>query len=490
VSVTESQSESHTYDFGVPPVRGLFLGLSLKRLLVVGGGLLLMTIALVARVPVPIALLPFLSGVAVAFVKVQGRRVDEWAPVVLSYLRAGAEGRRSWLRGMPSALLARPGRPPDPVRSTAERHPLLAEATFTETKVAGMAIGVCVTQAKSRLLSAVFSVTGNACFALLPHSEQAMAISQWGEVLAESCVNSKHVHALQWVQRSVPDLAAEAETWMRQHLSPLRTGTKAFEDYADLIDRLDEVASTHEVYLVAQIRSKAADLDESLEEAVLEWSAISSRLAGIGLSPRPLARAELTGLLGAYADGVGFAGAQKTPDAMPMAFDEHWDHIRVDGLCHRVFAVSAWPRIRVWPSWLEPLLIGGSAGNLRTVSVHMHPVSHDTARRRARAAVAATSLDEESRRRAGFVIGAQHRREASDAEQREAELVAGYGEHSLGALCMVSAPSLELLEAASRALVQGSVQSSLDLRVLYGAQRAGYVGALPLAQLRFNRTLL
>jgi len=490
VTSSESQSDSYTYDFGVPAVRGLFLGLSLRRLLIVGGGLLLMTLALVAHVPVPISLFPFACGLCVAFVKVGSRRADEWAPVLLSYLRAGAEGKRSWRRGLPSGILARPGQPLERMQARTEAHPLLPGLTFTETKLAGMPVGVCVSQERSRLLSAVFAVSGNACFALLPREEQAMAIAQWGEVLAESCVNAKHVRALQWVERAVPDLAAEAEGWMRRHLSPKHADSAALDDYAALIDRLDALSASHEVYLVTQIRSKSDDLERSLDEGAFEWSAICSRLAAIGLNPRPLSRAQLTGLLRCYADGLGFPGTQASTDTMPMAIEEGFDHLRMDGLYHRVFAVAAWPRTRVWPSWLEPLLLGGSVGALRTVSVHLHPLSHDIARRKARAAVAATSLDEESRRRAGFVIGAQHRREAADAEQRESELVAGYGEHAISAICMVSAPNEDALEVASRALVQSSVQSSLDLRLLHGEQAAGYVAALPLAALRFRRTLL
>ena len=104
--------------------------------------------------------------------------------------------------------------------------------------------------------------------------------------------------------------------------------------------------------------------------------------------------------------------------------------------------------------------------------------------------MAASSLDEESKSRSGFVTSAQARREASDAEVREAELVAGYGEHQIGAVCMVSAASLDALEMGSKILTQGAGTSGLDLRVLYGQQRAGYVASVPLAQMRFARTVL
>ena len=110
-------------------------------------------------------------------------------------------------------------------------------------------------------------MTGNSCFALLPRAEQAMAISSWGSVLSESCLSSNRLVPLQWVERTVPDLAAEAEVWMRDHLDSGSLGGSAFDDYADLIDRLDEVASTHEVYLVAQIHTRASDLADALSGA-------------------------------------------------------------------------------------------------------------------------------------------------------------------------------------------------------------------------------
>ncbi|HEX3840772.1 MAG TPA: SCO6880 family protein [Acidimicrobiales bacterium] len=495
-TTTEEPTDAPTYDFGVPAQRGVFLGLSLSRVGIVGTGLFLMTIAMVAHLPVPLAVFPLLVAVAAAFVRVQGRRLDEWVPTLIGYARLTAAGGRSWRRGLPTGILARPGRPESGGAPVGTSHslppnPMLAGVEFTEARVAGVPIGVAVAAERGRLLTAVFSVTGNSCFALLPRADQAMAISSWGSVLSESCLSSNRLRSLQWVERTVPDLAAEAEVWMRDHLDTGSLGGSAFDDYAELIDRLDEVASTHEVYLAVQIHTRASDLADALSVAAPEWAAISHRLAGIGLTPKPLSGSGMAALLKSCADGTAYAGPDPGPgDTVPMATEVAWDHLRVDALYHRVLAVAAWPRVQVGPSWLEPLLVAGSAGSLRTLSVHLHPVAPDVARRKARAAVAATAMDEDSRRKAGFIVGAQHRREAGDAERREAELVSGYGEHAIGAVCMVSAPTLELLDAGTRTLVQGAVQSCLDVRVLYGAQSEGYVAAMPLAALRFSKTVI
>ncbi|HWE69922.1 MAG TPA: hypothetical protein VG205_06140, partial [Acidimicrobiales bacterium] len=82
-TTTDEPTEAQTYDFGVPAQRGVFLGLSLSRVGIVGTGLFLMTIAMVAHLPVPIAVFPLLAAVAAAFVRIQGRRLDEWVPTLV-----------------------------------------------------------------------------------------------------------------------------------------------------------------------------------------------------------------------------------------------------------------------------------------------------------------------------------------------------------------------------------------------------------------------
>ncbi|MHB1507958.1 MAG: SCO6880 family protein [Acidimicrobiales bacterium] len=483
-----------TYDYGVPAHRAVFLGLGIERIAIIAAGLLLMTFAVIAGVPIPIAIFPLLVAIAIAFVRIKGRRLQEWAPVMLRWGRTTLSGTRSWKRGLPVGRLAssRSSSQLDGPEKMTDTYPLVPGSTFAETRVLGMPLGVVVVEAaRARALTAVFSVTGHSTFALLPRDEQAAAISSWGSLLSETCVRSAQITSIEWVERTVPDLASEAEQWMRAHLSPSALGTAGLDDYANLLDDVEAVACTHEVYVSVQISSKLADLPDAMTEAAPQWVSIANRLSALGLITRPLSQSDVKALLQASADGIAFhPGDSRNVDPSPMAIDEQWDYLRVDGLFHRVFAVTAWPRVRVWPSFLEPLLLASSAGSLRTVSVHLHPVEPETARRRARAAVAMTALDEQSRHKAGFVISSQHRREADDAERREAELVAGYGEHQIGAVTMVSAPTKELLEAGSRALVQGAVQSMLDLRVLYGSQRDGYVAALPLAHLGFARTVV
>jgi hypothetical protein len=493
--MTTTDTTDVTYDFGVVAERAIFLGLGIRRILILGSGIVMTTIATVAGVPIILAIGFIVMAAVAAFVRVGGRRAEEWAAVIYQYGKAVATNQTKWVVGLPMGGLMTPGARIRQRHAESEEtdHPLFGRCTFTEARVSGMPVGVfSVAAERTNALSAIFAVTGRGCFALMPQQEQAQAISTWGSVLSESCTMSKKIRSIQWVQRSVPDLASEAETWMHEHMSVAGIDSgPAFDDYATLLDNLDNVAATHEVYLVVQIRSSKRDIQEAILEATPEWTAITSRLGSIGLSPRPLRKTDMVALLDACANGTASTpGGAATSSVMPMAISEEWDHVRVDGLYHRSFTVTAWPRVLVRPSWLEPLLLSSSPGSLRTVSVHMHPVDGATAQRRARAAMAASSLDEESKSRSGFVTSAQARREASDAEVREAELVAGYGEHQIGAVCMVSAASLDALEMGSKILTQGAGTSGLDLRVLYGQQRAGYVAAVPLAQMRFARTVL
>ena len=108
-----------------------------------------MTIAMVAHLPVALAVFPLLVAVAAAFVRVQGCRLDEWVPTLVGYARLTASGGRSWRRGLPTGILGRPGRSESGGAPVGASHPLssnpmLAGVEFTEARVAGVPIGVAV----------------------------------------------------------------------------------------------------------------------------------------------------------------------------------------------------------------------------------------------------------------------------------------------------------------------------------------------------------
>src|SRR2546430_13302662 len=149
-----------------------------------------------------------------------------------------------------------------------------------------------------------------------------------------------------------------------------------------------------------------------------------------------------------------------------------------DGGMHRPYWIAEWPRLEVGPSWLEPLLLYGAG--VRTFSLHCEPVAPSHAQRRVDRDSTRLAADEEQRSRAGFRIGARHRRAQTAVLEREAELVAGYAELEFAGFVTVTASDRDALAVACASYEQAAAQAGLELRALDGQHDLGLVTALPL----------
>jgi len=173
------------------------------------------------------------------------------------------------------------------------------------------------------------------------------------------------------------------------------------------------------------------------------------------------------------------AATLASADPWPMAMDECWSHVRVDGLIHATFWVAEWPRVEVRSDFLAPVLLGSARS---TFGVVMEPLAAQAAVRKAEASRTADLADAELRRRGGFVSTARHTRESEVLARREAELAEGHASFRYSGYVTVSAPTVEELEVAVDQVRHAAGQSRLALRRLYGDQAAAYTCTLPLCR--------
>ena len=131
---------------------------------------------------------------------------------------------------------------------------------------------------------------------------------------------------------------------------------------------------------------------------------------------------------------------------------------------HAAYVIAEWPRLDVPPAWMEPLLL--HAGGIRTVSVHYEPVAPSRSQRAIERDSVKLASDEEQRSRSGFRVGARHRRAQSDVLEREAEIVAGYGEFEYVGFVVVTAHDVDELERSCAEYEQVAAQTGLELRRL------------------------
>lgn len=171
--------------------------------------------------------------------------------------------------------------------------------------------------------------------------------------------------------------------------------------------------------------------------------------------------------------------AEQAGDPWPMAMEEGWATLRVDGMVHTTFWVAEWPRLEVRSDFLAPVLLGPARSSFAVV---MEPIGPDAAVRKVESSRTADLADAELRRRGGFVSTARHARESEVLARRDAELAEGHVSFRYAGYVTVSAPSVEELEAAAGVIQHAAGQSRLVLRRLYGDQSSAYTCTLPLCR--------
>jgi hypothetical protein len=389
---------------------------------------------------------------ALATVPLGGRTGDEWVPVAVCWTtrrtRRGGNGRMGALRGL--SLLR------------ADWHDM----------------GVVHDRA-ARTLTAALSLRGRS-FALLGGDEQDRRVGNWASVLASLAREGSPVHRVQWVAASYPDAGKGVRTYLVAEAVAAPSACTA--SYEGLLGDMDSHACGHDVVLAVQIRMTRS-VETGCATLAREVASLVRLLNDADLQVESVLRAEdlAQQLLRTYEpepDGGGTTGFASN-DPWPMAMEETWSTVRVDGMLHATFWVAEWPRVEVRSDFLAPLLLGSDRS---IFSVVMEPLGPDAAVRKVEASRTADLADAELRRRGGFVSTARHARESEVLARREAELAEGHASFRYAGFVTVSARSEEELVVACDTVRHAAGQSRLMLRRLYGDQASGYTCTLPLCR--------
>lgn len=225
-----------------------------------------------------------------------------------------------------------------------------------------------------------------------------------------------------------------------------------------------------------------------------ELRLFSQRLEGCGLvvsgvlSPSEWARAMRLRLdpaqrlaLDTRARSLGeTAGATDPANALPSAASSRWAAWRTDGAWHRALRVTEWPRIDVGAAWLSDLML--YAGSVRTMAVVLEPVPRSRSQRSIVRDSAKIESDAIHRAERGFRVGAHHRRARQAVEEREEELVAGYGEFAYAGILVVTAATLAELDDSVAELTQITASLGMETKPLHGRHDLAMVATLPVAR--------
>lgn len=480
--------DQRLYRFDPLDRSGVFLGLGVIQCAFVGGGLVLAVTALTAGVPLVIASLPVLSGVAISFGRVGPYAAWEWLPLGVSWLALRLGRGQRWYARLP--LLVGDGHESPPLP------PCLEGLDVLEVPWRGSVHMGAVRDRQQHTLTALVPTSGPE-FVTQPRAEQERLLSGWGDVLGHFATESSPVIHLGW-----SDLARQSG--MREHVAWLEGAergdphTAAAESYRQLLEGAVTQASAHEVVIFITVardrlgrRAQVGDPEVALGRALV--SSVEALLRGLrtaGLAGAdPLGVADLRRALRhridpftarprmANARLIERLGLVTSPGAGPMALETDWRHAHIDGAWHRTYWIVGFPRLPQQPSWLEPFLAAPLV--CRSITVFFRPVSTHQSRRRIERDLVKLESDAQTKEDNGRRVDARHRRATQALLDREEELVAGFPEMGHNALVCVTAAAPEQLENDCEVVEQLAREVGIELKIVDARQDLAWASSLP-----------
>ena len=337
----------------------------------------------------------------------------------------------------------------------------------------GGAIGALVDE-RAGTVAAIVRAQGGA-FCLLDEADKEGKLGAWAAVLESLSGPRSPLVRLQWCQRALP---ADSHALISHLQRTGQPGSPGYAGHLALLEKAGPRSRRHEVLLVVTVRCRSRRGRPSPEGATVlrnEVRALRAQMGNVGLVCQ--------GVLDSRGAGAALGGfllpdLARHPGAhpWPLAVEEHWADVHADLSWHRTYWVAEWPRSRVGPDFLSPLLVGTAR---RSFSVVMAPVPAERAVRDAESSRTAQMADAQLRAQGGFLETAQHRRRAEALAGRETELADGRGVFELAGYVSVSADDKPGLEQACAELERAAGAAKLCLRPLFGQQKEALTWALP-----------
>lgn len=489
------------YEFPVRPVGGVLFGLSVARLAAIAfAGIVL--IGVMARptaasmIGGTVTIVILLAAVAV---KVAGRAVVDWLPVVLGYGWQSATRRNEFYASpdlsddLPDAALDLPGE-----LFGLELHSVTVPAAATVANPSPVGYGVIRDIFRRRMI-AVAEISAPD-FLFLDPDEQHARVAAWGGLLDHVAQSLPELTRLQLVHTVAP-----ASSWplVRHHDTHGHRGNDATADsYRDVLQAAGTGAQQHRLLLSIgldlrqarrQIRRAGRGTAGQARVLMDRAATIEDTLTGAGLQvhgwlpARAIAEVLRCAFDPAAADTIDRRPADVTDGggvdpaaAGPTGIVDGWTTLRHDSGWSTTLQVVRPPTRPVTGDFLQHLLTGVDAR--RRLSILYVPTPIAAAERRAQTQQVSSDSEQTLRARWGFGTSARQRRAWADAARREEDLVDGRTVFNVVWLITVTAPTPAEVDVAVGQVDAAARRCSLELRRLAGTQRQAFGFTLPLCR--------
>ncbi|MGD9795569.1 MAG: SCO6880 family protein [Acidimicrobiia bacterium] len=486
------------YRFAAVRRAGLFGNMPPSLLITFAVGVITGWLGVLAHAPLPLAITPLLVCALIGFGRVGGRPILELLPRLIVWGWRRALGRHRWCRRVPLVV---DGVVPAPLPRALDGLELFE--VDRPWMIAGLAPGVVgvVRDRKVGTVTAVLPVSSDGQFALADPFTQDSKVDLWGLALGGFCREGGAVVRVTWRDWTSPTgvddhLRDVRARWVDEPDSPAR------QSYLALVETVAPTSVRHEVLIEVTVdprlvrsrrRRPGHDVESAVGVLLEEMRLFASRLEHAGLDVgAPLDAASiveatrlrsdprLVGMLPTLSRSLAAAAGKAAPDFGPLAVEEHWDHVRVDGSLHRTWWFARWPRREVPAGWLDQLLF--AIPTTRTVTVVFEPIAPSRSDRDIDKETVTRETNADDRARRGFRIRAADRKAVREVTLRETELNDGFSELAYVGLLTVTAATLDDLDAVSGLVEQTAAQAGIELHPLFARHGAGWVSSLPLGR--------
>ncbi len=489
-------STGRTYRLSPPDRTGWMFGLGPIQLLICAIGVFVGVFVMTMFGPIA-GCVVIVSFIGLGVAKVGDMSLVQAVPHALRWAKTTTRGPSVWFAVVP--LVGGDAERTAP-SVLADHELLIVDAGHIGVGAAGAKIAVSRDR-RNNTYAATLRVAGKQ-FSLVERGEQDHLVNQWGIALQAFIAERSPVVSIRWSEWAAPAGLDEHRQWLNEHLAadPLSDVRMAYER---LLQEAGSQATRHETLVTVTINAGKMSLrrtqrDDTTRAAVdlllTEMRLFAQRLEGADLAVSPplnpgeWARAMRLRLdpssrlaLDGRARSLGETAGECSPDnAGPLAAVANWTSWQTDGAYHRALYVSDWPRLDVPAAWMADLMLYNGA--VRTVSVFFEPIPRSKSQRSITRDAAKIQSDAEHRSEKGFRVGAHHRRAAQAVEEREEELVAGYGEFNYAGVITITARTTEELDEATDEVTQVAAAIGLEVRPLNGRHDLAVCATLPLAR--------
>ena len=501
----DDRVKQRRYRFSDPRRSGLFGSLAWTMLIPLTMALFAAWLAVGKILPWPVALPVIVIGGWLSFGRFRGRPAHAALPSVAAFVWKRLRHRHRWYRPVP---LVTDGELPVALPSQLAGLQLYeADVTWL---VPGRPLPMAVIHDRGAgTVTAIVRGSGDGQFSLLDADEQDMRLGGWGAVLGGFVREGTEVVRIAVQDWAAPLPVAEQigrleQRWADAPESPER------RSYLRTMQVVAPKVTEHDVLvqITVTVPRKAkrgrtggplgaaiSILSDELRLLHGRMETSGQRMTGVlsaaevvtatrGRSD-PMAMEQLATMRQSLAAAVGAAA----PTFGPFHVDENLTSVRVDRSLHRTWWFARWPRREVPADWLDKLIFDSRC--TRTVTFVFEPVPPSRSDRAVDKELVRREANIDNRQRRQLRVTGKDTKGLEEAQQREAELNAGFQELCFGALITLTCPNGddEILDAEAAHVEQTAAQIGVELQALWGQQGAGWVASLPLGRTLAQRVV-